>query len=66
MLTGCEQTIDLNSEEELILAEEMSDLVLSYDKGYQEYQTKSKVDIDEQDNDIEVEEIGRASCRERV
>lgn len=56
MLTGCEQTIDLNSEEEHILAEEMSDLVLSYDKGYQEYQTKSKVDIDEQDNDIEVED----------
>ena len=56
ILTGCEQAIDLNSEEELILAEEMSDLVLAYDKRYQEHQTKSMKDIDEQDNDIEAED----------
>lgn len=56
ILTGCEQTIDLTSEEELILAEEMSDLVLSYDERYQKHLTKNKSNKDKQDNNIEVKD----------
>lgn len=56
LLTGCQQSIELSSEEENILAEEMSNIIISHDERYQEQDTKANKVIDDKDNNAEDKE----------